>query len=114
MAEHAVHHLPATEDGRLIGMVSEPAIRAALEQMPQDVDAADIKVADIMVRDICVVDMSERLDRILDQMARERLDAVAVTRKGKLAGVFTITDACASFAELLREQVRRSGGGEAA
>jgi CBS domain-containing protein len=47
-------------------------------------------------------------------MAEHHLRSVVVTRKGKLVGIFTQIDACAAFAEFLREQLRRSGGGTAA
>ena len=56
----------------------------------------------------------ERLDSVLHRMAEHHLRSVVVTRKGKLVGIFTDVDACSSFAEFLREQVRRSGGGSAA
>jgi hypothetical protein len=47
-------------------------------------------------------------------MAEHQLGSAIVTRRGKLAGIFTVTDACHHFAEYLREQVRRAGGGDAA
>ena len=37
-----------------------------------------------------------------------------LTRRGKLAGIFTVTDACKHFAEYLRDRVRPAGGNDAA
>jgi CBS domain-containing protein len=73
-----------------------------------------LNVHDVMSTDIYTADLSERLDSVLHRMAEHHLGSVIVTRKGKLVGIFTHVDACAAFAEFLREQVRRSGGDTAA
>ena len=114
MREHHIRHLPVTENGELVGMISDRDIKLILGPDFAYPDGKELKVSDAMVRDVYTVDMSERLDRVLRHMAEQHLGSVAVTRKGKLAGVFTMTDACGAFADFLREQVRRSGGGEAA
>jgi CBS domain-containing protein len=67
-----------------------------------------------MVSPAYAVDLEAPLDEVLAHMAANHLGAAIVTRKGKLAGVFTGTDACHHFAEFLREQFRRSGGDDAA
>jgi len=36
-------------------------------------------------------------------MAEKHIDSVLATKNGKLAGVFTSTDACRCFAEFLRD-----------
>jgi acetoin utilization protein AcuB len=58
--------------------------------------------------------MNTRLDEVLAHMAEHQLGSAIVTRHGKLAGIFTVTDACRHFAEYLRDQVRRAGGDDAA
>jgi CBS domain-containing protein len=63
-----------------------------------------------MVRDAYIVDLETPLDEVLDHMAANQIGSAIVTRQGKLAGVFTTTDACRSFAEFLREQSRHPGG----
>ena len=67
-----------------------------------------------MVSDAYIVDLDTRLDEVLAHMAEHHLGSAIITREGKLVGVFTTTDACRHFAEHLREQFRRSGGGDAA
>jgi len=59
------------------------------------------------VREACVlhayvVDHDESLDRVLAHMAEQRLGSALVTRRGKLVGVFTVTDACRHLAAWLR------------
>jgi acetoin utilization protein AcuB len=114
MRQHKIRHLPVTEGGKLVGMVSDRDIKLILGPDFAYPDSRDLKVRAVMIADAYRVDLSARLDEVLMHMAEHHLGSVLVTRKGKLAGVFTVTDACRAFAEFLREQVRRSGGGEAA
>ena len=114
MREHGIRHLPVTDNGQLVGMVSDRDIKLMLGPDFAYPSGKELKVRDTMVKEAYIVDLSARLDHVLSHMADHHLGSVMVTRKGKLAGVFTVTDACASFADFLREQVRRSGGGDAA
>jgi CBS domain-containing protein len=114
MADHNIHHLPVTEDGGLIGMVSSRDIQLILDSAPNDTSDEQVKVGAVMTEETFTVDLSERLDGVLHRMAEHHLRSVVVTRKGKLVGIFTQVDACSAFADFLREQVRRAGGGSAA
>jgi len=110
MNDHGIHHLPVTEGDELTGTISSRDIRRRMAQE----DNVTLKVSDIMSTNTYTVDLSERLDKVLRRMAEDHLDSVIVTRKGKLAGIFTHFDAYTAFAEFLQEQVRRSGGNTAA
>ena len=109
MDEHGIHHLPVTDQGEIVGIISSRDISRR-----QEYDESALTIKDVMLAETYTVDLSERLDSVLHRMAEHHLDAVIVTRKGRLAGIFTHVDACAAFAEYLREQVRRSGGDSAA
>lgn len=114
MADHGIHHLPVTNNGELTGMISRDDINLILSKKSSIASTKKLKVRDIMLEETYTVDLSERLDSVLHRMAEHHLRSVVVTRKGKLVGIFTQIDACAAFAEFLREQLRRSGGGTAA
>jgi len=114
MREHRIRHLPVTQAGELAGSVSDRDIRLILGPDFANPDEHSTLVADAMVRDAYTVDMEARLDEVLAHMAEHHLGSALVTRRGKLAGIFTVTDACRHFAEFLREQVRRAGGDDAA
>ena len=60
------------------------------------------------------VDPDEPLDGVLSAMGERHIDAVLVTREGRLAGIFTVTDACARFCEFLRAWFPRGEDGKAA
>lgn len=114
MQEHQISHLPVTRDGELAGIVAERDIRLLLGASPAASDGGQTAVTAAMASDSYIVDMDTRLDEVLGHMAAHHLSSAIVTRRGKLVGVFTVTDACRHFAEFLQEQVRRSGGDDAA
>lgn len=114
MRVHHIHHLPVTRDGELAGVITDRDIKLVLGPDFAYPDAEQTSVAEGMKREAYIVDMDTRLDEVLAHMAEKHLGSAIVTRRGKLAGVFTATDACRHFAEFLRDQVRRSGGDTAA
>jgi len=109
MAGHGFHHLPVMDRGELVGVVSERDIRRA-----EIADSGAHQVADVTRHEAFVVDLSEPLDQVLSKMARRQVGSVLVVKEDRLAGIFTVTDACRSFAECLRAQFPSEGGDEAA
>ncbi len=114
MRVHRIHHLPVTRDGELAGVITDRDIKLVLGPDFAYPDAEQTSVAEGMKREAYIVEMDTRLDEVLAHMAEKHLGSAIVTRRGKLAGVFTATDACRHFAEFLRDQIRRSGGDNAA
>jgi acetoin utilization protein AcuB len=105
MVEHGIRHLPVLEDGRPVSVITDRDLQLAPEAWT---------VGDIARGEAYVVDLNEPLDVVLRHMAAAHLDCAVVVRDGKLAGIFTTTDACRHFAELLQKFFPRGGGGEAA
>lgn len=114
MRQHQIRHLPVMDGDKLVGIVSDRDIKLMLGPDFAYPDGRELTVRDVMVRDPYVVDLGTRLDVVLAHMAAHHLGSALVTREGRLAGVFTVTDACRAFAEHLREQFRRAGGDDAA
>jgi acetoin utilization protein AcuB len=113
MANHRIHHVPVMEKGVPVGVISHRDMRRTLDQ-GSGRDGKPLTVADVPRDGAYVVDLSEPLDRVLQYMAKERLGAALVVKDGRLAGIFTLTDACQCFAEHLRQQFPPPGGTEAA
>ncbi len=109
MVGFGFHHLPVMDHGELIGVVGESDLRRA-----ERAGGGALKVADVAHQETFEVDLSEPLDQVLAKMARRQTGSVLVVKEGRLAGIFTVTDACRSFAECLRAQFPREGGDEAA
>jgi len=113
MRGRKIRHLPVTENEQLVGLLADRDIRAH-GGVQQKGKTAEPRVRDVNPERPYVVDLNERLDKVLLAMAERHVDAVLITRRGKLAGVFTVTDACRSYAEYLRRQFSPPGGNEAA
>jgi acetoin utilization protein AcuB len=101
MLEHGIRHLAVTDSDSLVGIVSDRDIACTP-------NAAGLSIrSKITVREICSLDVysaeiDEGLDGILLTMSERHLGATLVTRNGKMAGIFTTTDACRCYAESLR------------
>ena len=101
MIDNEVRHLPVTDGEALVGIVSDRDI--AFSSNVSDSDLADrLRVRDVCSLDVYTVPPDEPLDAVLSEMVRRHLGSVVVTEHGKIAGVFTVTDACRYFAEYLR------------
>lgn len=102
MIDHEFRHLPVVDSGSLVGIVSDRDI-AAVEN-----DAASEELAErLRVRDVCSLECyavapGAPLDVVLTEMAERRIGSAVVVEEGKVAGLFTATDACRHFAEFLR------------
>lgn len=112
MDEHGVHQLPVTDQGCLLGVVAKADVTRLTARAANGSRTAT-------VRDACmaagyVVDDREPLDAVLDRMAAEHLPAALVTRRGKLVGIFTFTDACRFLAAYLRARFPEPGDDTAA
>lgn len=111
MRKHKIHHLPVMTEGAPVGVISHRDLQRTLGQKGDDKD----RPISEMPRDKAyVVDLSKPLDRVLLAMAQQHLGVALVVKEGRLAGIFTLTDACQCFAEHLRQQFPSKGGDEAA
>jgi len=104
MAAHDIRHLPVTEHGKLVGVISERDIRRALDPAFGLPPETELQVSNVFVPDAYVVEITEPLDSVLSVMAVRHLGSALVVKGEKLAGIFTVTDACRHFSEFLRSQ----------
>jgi acetoin utilization protein AcuB len=109
MLQHTISHLPVKENGQLVSVITERDIRLARQQGREG-----LGVRDVCVRGAYIVDLTERLDSVLLHMARAHIDSALVVKHGKLAGIFTTTDACRCYGEYLRSLFPTGGGTDAA
>lgn len=97
MRNKAIRHLPVTFGQRLVGVVTDKIINAAIlckwgEQL---------KIGDVMLPDPYVVSRNTALEQIIDHMVDDKLDSAIVTDHfGEVIGIFTSLDAL----QLLRQQ----------
>ena len=113
MSEHDISHLPVKDKGKLVGVVAIHDIQKMDKVLSGD------EIAKATVKDVCVlkpymVDLGEPLDNVLAHMANFHIGSVIVLKNDRLAGVFTMHDACRCFAETLRYQFRVESGDDLA
>lgn len=114
MREHRIRHLPVTEKQELVGVLSDRDIKLYLGPDLDYPKPKETRVRDVYMDSPYIVDLNERLDVVLQAMADRHIGSVLVTRNRKLAGVFTVTDACRTFARHLRDRFKPPDGDEAA
>jgi CBS domain-containing protein len=71
-------------------------------------------VRDVFVRDAFVVDFVEPLDHVLEELTTRHIGSALVTRKGRLVGIFTLSDACQMFCAHLRALLPSGSGDDVA
>ena len=101
---HDIRHLPVIDGHQLVGVISERDVHRSLQERAIDDPQRTFRVGDVYISQAYVVELSERLDTVLLEMANQHIGSVLVVRRGKLAGIFTTTDACRSFGDYLRTQ----------
>jgi len=114
MDRHDVRHLPVTDGHTLVGLVTDRDLRAVSTPPMSRKIAGKLTVDDVTISDPYVVDLDELLENVLLTMAAQHIGSALVTRKGRLAGVFTAVDACRCFGEYIQENFPRPDGDEAA
>ena len=109
MAQHGFHQLPVMKDGDLVGVVSERRARA-LERARADDSSSSASVEDATELETLVVDLGAPLDVVVLEMARRHVPVALVVKDGRLAGIFTVTDACRCLGEYLQREFPVGGG----
>ena len=114
MAEHDFRHLPVTRDGELAGIITSRDIANYVRALDSSGQKQQVAVRHVYRADAYIVDMDTPLDDVLAAMAQRHIGSALVTRKGRLAGVFTTTDLCRFVAADLRDRFNPGDGNDAA
>jgi acetoin utilization protein AcuB len=99
MREYHIRHLPVLRGGQLVGMLSDRDL--ALVEKLSDVDPGVLTIEEAMSSEVYTVSPDARLDTVVKEMAIKKLGSAVVVQRGKVAGIFTMVDACNALAELL-------------
>ena len=97
-----IRHLPVTEKGELVGIISDRDISVALSLGQHIEDESLILVGDACTVEPYTVDVDAKLDEVVLTMARKHIGSALVLQNGSLTGIFTTTDACKFLGEFLQ------------
>lgn len=101
MEECEFRHLPVIDGGKLVGMVSQRDLKAALA-LPQ---SDTLQVEDVMKSPVYAVSQKTALRKVVRSMADKKIGStVVLDTQGKVVGIFTTTDALNLLADLLEEK----------
>ena len=104
MMSHHIRHLPVTDNGSLVGILTDRDIKLILGPDFDYPSQQELSVRDVYIDTPYIVSLDEPLTNVLANMVEKHIGSVLVTRKGKLAGVFTSTDVCRSFFEFIADK----------
>lgn len=103
MDQYGIRHLPVIEDGKLLGIVSERDLRAAMAFLSQTRGEIGPPVMALCSRDPLVVAPTDRIDAVADQMGNRRLGSAVVVDDDVVIGIVTTVDICRVLAQLVRK-----------
>jgi acetoin utilization protein AcuB len=104
MRQHKIRHLPVVDGDRLVGIVTQRDLHLLETLVDTQIDVDSIAVEEAMTAHPFVVTSDMALDEVLDIMAEHKYGSVVVCGRGGVEGIFTATDACRVFADVLRRQ----------
>jgi acetoin utilization protein AcuB len=102
MKKFSIRHLPVLDKGKIVGMLSDRDVKLA-SGIADDMD--DLIVADVCHTDPYIVAPDTPLAQVASTMADKHYGSAMVVSNGKLAGIFTATDACRVLADMIKFKV---------
>jgi acetoin utilization protein AcuB len=95
--QHRIRHLPALEEGRLVGIITDRDIRSAASASSLE----HVKVADTMTRNVITVSPETQVQVAAKLMLTHRIGGLPVVKKGELLGIITETDLLNALVEIM-------------
>lgn len=110
MQRHDIRHLPVREGDHIVGLITVADIARARQAGA----GAEASVRDVGIAQVTTFELTDSLDRVLTYMAETHVECVLIVKQDRLAGIFTLTDACRCFADFLHAIFPPKGGDDAA
>lgn len=101
MIDHNIRHLPVTDKGRPVGVVTDRDIRRILDSLSKD-SSGEKNVKQVANLDTYVVELTAPLDTVVIEMAKRHIATGLVVKDDRLVGIFTSTDVFTYLGKLLK------------
>jgi acetoin utilization protein AcuB len=99
MLDFHVRHLPVTDEGHIVGLVSERDL-LLVESLP-GTKPTEVRVEEAMVSDVFAVGPDAPIGEIVAVMIARKLGSAVVVEADRVMGVFTTIDALGALHQLL-------------
>lgn len=103
MRAHSIRHLPVTDAGKLVGIVSERDLHL-IETFP-DADPDDVHVEEAMTEHVYIASPKDDVAEVVERMADQKIGSVVVMTDASIEGIFTSIDALQVLASVLRRTI---------
>lgn len=100
MQTKKIRHLPVINSGRVVGIISDRDVKAALSM--ENVDPAKGLVHYFCTDAVYTVDPDAPLDQVAETMAQNHYGSAVVLENDKLVGIITLVDICKALAYVIR------------
>ena len=104
MMQKSIRHLPVTERGELVGLLSDHDTKIMLGPDFGYPKETELVVRDVYVEEPYIVDISAPLLGVLDTMVGRHIGSAIITKHRKLAGILTSRDVCQALALYLKSK----------
>lgn len=99
MSTNGIRHLPVTDGGELIGVLSDRDIKTALGF--KGASTKRLHCGDVCSNEVYVTHRDSPLELVARELADKHYGSAIVTEKDEIVGIFTTTDACRALADVL-------------
>jgi acetoin utilization protein AcuB len=98
MKKHSIRHLPVTEEGRLVGLVTEGDMRQVFVASLIE----ELGIDDVMIKDPITVKADTEIDDAARVIHYNKIGGLPVVDEdNRLLGIITVADIMAAFIELM-------------
>jgi CBS domain-containing protein len=102
MAEHEIRHLPVVRESKPVSILTSRDVQLVLKNvLSRGGSTEGMIVAQICPLQAFMISTDELLIRVVREMHTKHIGSAIVTEEGRLAGIFTVTDACRVLGDLL-------------
>jgi acetoin utilization protein AcuB len=95
MTFHGVRHLPVVDNGKVVGLLSEPNLRGTLDEISYRSDCEGVwktPVIEFMTKDYVVVSPDDYLRGVAVRLIENESSAALIMDKDVLVGIVTVKD----------------------